>query len=130
MRLTKHRQEILDVLAHASHALSAAEIHATLPHINLVTVYRSLEGFVAADMIKKFHLGEQEATYELQHTPHHHALCDECGRVIHFTVDEVALLKHFSFPDFSISDIDITVRGHCQKHRSHQKPRTKSKQTK
>lgn len=127
MRLTKHRQEILRTLSQSEHALSAAEIHSLLPHINLVTIYRSLDSFVAAAMIKKLHLGEQEAAYEIQHTPHHHAICDDCDRVIHFTVDEEALLSHFSFSDFTISDIDITVRGHCQKHSLPKQQRTKTK---
>lgn len=124
MRLTKHRQEILGVLEAKTAALTAQDIHAALPHINLVTIYRNLETFVAADLVKKLHLGEAEASYEIQEHPHHHAICDECGDVIHFTIDEAALLKHFHFKDFAITDLDITVHGICNKKHLHQKERT------
>jgi Fe2+ or Zn2+ uptake regulation protein len=127
MRLTKHRQEILATLEHSHGALTAQEIHSALPHINLVTIYRNLETFVASDLVKKLHLGEAEASYEIQEHPHHHAICDECGNVIHFTVDEAALLKHFKFADFTITDLDITVHGTCRGKHLHQKdsPQTK-----
>lgn len=119
MRLTKHRQEVLSALESASEALSAAQIHSLLPQINLVTIYRTLEYFTNEGLTKRLYLNDQEAQYELADEPHHHAVCDYCDRVIHFTVDEAALLKHFSFKDFNISDIDITVRGHCQNKHLH-----------
>ncbi len=128
MRRTKHRSEILAVLESKPCALTAQEIHTSLPHINLTTIYRNLETFVAAGLIKKLHLGEAEASYEIQEHPHHHALCDECGEVIHFTIDEAALLKHFDFKDFTITDLDITVHGICGKNHLHQKERAQAKQ--
>ncbi len=119
MRLTKHRQEILDTLDKSEEALSAANIHSALPHINLVTIYRSLEYFVKAGEIKKLHLDGQEAQFEIQHEPHHHAICNECNKVIHFTVNDTELIKEFSLPGFDIENIEITLRGICnQKHSS------------
>ena len=53
MRITKHRQEILDTLDKSENTLSASDIHALLPHINLVTIYRNLEKFVSEGLIKK-----------------------------------------------------------------------------
>ncbi len=119
MRLTKHRQTILDYLDRNAQALSAAEIHAALPLINLVTIYRSLEFFVEKGMITKLHLGKQEAIYEKQHEPHHHAVCNECEKVIHFTLDDENLKKEFSLPGFNIEDVEITIRGNCKS--THQK---------
>lgn len=128
MRLTKHRTEILAALEAKQCALTAQEIHASLPHINLTTVYRSLEAFVTAGLVKKLHLGEAEASYELEDHSHHHAICDDCGRVIHFTLDEEALLKHFKFTDFTITDLDITVHGTCHGPHLHKKQRSQTKQ--
>ncbi len=118
MKLTKHRQEILQALDESEDTLSAAAIHTTLPHINLVTIYRSLEYFVKAGAIKKLHLGEQEAQYELQHEPHHHAICNECNQITHFTVENKELMKEFSLPGFVIEDLEINLRGTCSKHNS------------
>jgi Fur family transcriptional regulator, peroxide stress response regulator len=119
MRLTKHRQEILNTLDNSDETMSAGDIHTALPHINLVTIYRNLEYFVKAGEIKKLHLDEQEAQYEIQHEPHHHAICNECNMVIHFTVNDKKLIKEFSLPDFDIKGIEITLRGSC--HHLHQK---------
>ncbi len=126
MRLTTHRKEILALLAKQEEALSAAEIHTLLPHINLVTIYRSLEQFVAADLVKKLFLGEQEAVYELQAEPHHHAICSSCQKVIHFTFADEDLKQKFSIPGFYVDDIEVTVHGQCRRH-LHQQPRTKAK---
>ncbi len=113
MRLTKHRQEILNFLESNTEAVSATQIYTALPHINLVTIYRTLEYFINEKIIKKLHLSEQEAYYEIQEEPHHHAICNDCNKVIHFTVDDSELIKEFSLPNFTISDIEITLRGNC-----------------
>lgn len=123
MRQTKHRQTILDFLNHTPQALSAAEIHAALPKINLVTIYRNLESFVESGLVTKLNLGKKEAVYEIQHEPHHHAICSDCEKVIHFTLDEENLKKEFSLPGFDISDIEITLKGSCKK--SHKKSKSK-----
>ncbi len=121
MRLTKHRQEILNKLEKSSKALSAQSLHSSLPHINLVTIYRNLESFVKAGMIKKLHLNNQEAYYEKQKTPHHHAVCNDCERVIHFIVKDKEIIRKLDFSDFVVSDLEITVRGTCKN--KHQKSR-------
>lgn len=116
MRQTKHRQTILDFLEHTPQALSAAEIHAALPKINLVTIYRNLESFVASGQVTKLHLGKKEAVYEKQHEPHHHAVCSDCEKVIHFTLDDENLKKEFSLPGFNIKNIEFTLKGSCTNH--------------
>ena len=113
MKITKHRQEILDILDHSEEALSASEIFASLPHINLATIYRNLESFVEAGTVTKLNLGGDEARFEIQHEPHHHAICDDCNKVLHFTVNDAELIKEFTLPDFDIKNIEVTLRGTC-----------------
>ena len=118
MRITKHRQEILDILDHQEDALSASDIHTKLPHINLATIYRNLESFVEAGTITKLNLGGEEAQYEIQDEPHHHAICNECNKVIHFTVDDEKLVKEFALPGFLITNLEVTLRGTCATHKT------------
>jgi Fe2+ or Zn2+ uptake regulation protein len=113
MRLTKHRQEILETLRHHHGALSASAIHHKLPHINLVTIYRNLENFAAAGTIKKLHLDSAEARFEYQDHPHHHAVCSDCKRVIHFKAPDEKIKKILGLTEFNITDLELTVRGHC-----------------
>ncbi len=113
MRITKYRQEIIDLLDSSEEALSAAEMHASLPHINLVTIYRNLESFVKVGTVTKLNLGGDEARFEIQHEPHHHAICNTCNKVIHFTVDDEELIREFALPGFSIKNIEVTLHGTC-----------------
>ena len=116
-KLTKKRQAILDVLKKQKEALSAVEVHALVPEVDLATVYRNLEWFTNEKLIKKLQLGSQEARFEYQHVPHHHAVCTECERVIHFTAPDEKIKKLLGVTDFEVDEIEVTVRGIC----NHQK---------
>lgn len=117
MRITKLRQQILAVLEQSHEAMSASDIHQALPHINLVTIYRNLDSFTNESIVKKLHLGEQESVYEIQKTPHHHAICDECNKIIHFTLEEKSLIPKLALPEFVIEDLEFVVRGKCRNHK-------------
>lgn len=128
MRITKHRQEILDTLSESRDTLSASDIHSNLPHINLVTIYRNLERFVSEGLIKKLHLDNQETLYENKSEPHHHAICNDCERVIHFSLKDKKIINKIQIPNFTIDNIDIIVRGSCNK--LHQNQGTESQKEK
>lgn len=116
MRLTTHRKEILNHLTRCGEALSASDLHTALPHINLVTIYRALDYLVAESAVKKVHLAGGEAFFEVQHEPHHHAICTDCGKVIHFTTNDTELAKEFSLPGFIVTDLAVTINGRCRTH--------------
>ena len=113
MRLTKHRQVILDTLKSQHETLSASQLHALLPDIDKVTIYRSLELFVSEGLIKKLNLGGAEATFEYQSHPHHHAVCTNCDQVVHFTIPDQVIEKYLNLPNFVINDIEVVVHGTC-----------------
>ena len=116
-RYSKKREEILTVLKAEHGALSAADIHTKLPTIDLTTIYRNLERFVADGEVKKLMLNDREAQYEYQTKPHHHAVCTECERVIHFTAPDEKIKKLLGVKDFQVDELEVTVRGICkQKH--------------
>ena len=113
MRLTKHRKEIIDTLKKSHGTLSANDLHKLLPAIDQVTIYRNLDLFVAEGTIKKLHLDGNEARFEYQAHPHHHAICNDCDRVIHFNATDEKLRQVLNIPDFDITSIDLVVRGNC-----------------
>jgi len=115
-RLTNHRREVLELLSNSAEACSAGQIHEHLPHINLVTIYRALDYLAEHGLVHKLRLDGEEALFEVQHEPHHHALCTECGTVIHFTTDNKKLENEFSLPGFTVTDLEVTLRGRCRKH--------------
>lgn len=113
-RQSKKREQILHVL-HTEHgALSAAQLHEKLPHLDKATIYRNLELFVADGLIKKLQLGSKEAVYEYASDPHHHAVCSKCERVIHFTAPDEKILKLLGLQDFEVEELEVTVRGSCK----------------
>lgn len=114
IRLTKKRQQILETLEQHHGTLSAAAIHARLPEIDLATIYRNLELFTAEKLIKKIHLDSTEAVFEHQSEPHHHALCTDCERVIHFTAPDDQIKQLLGIADFDVDEIEVTVRGTCR----------------
>lgn len=113
LRMTKQRHAILAALQASAEAMSAAEVHAAVPDIDLATVYRNLEHFTETKLIRKLQLGTGEARFEYQHEPHHHAVCTECERVIHFTAPDQKLKQLLGVPDFDVDEIEVTVRGVC-----------------
>jgi Fe2+ or Zn2+ uptake regulation protein len=116
-RFSQKREDIRKLLAEQGGALSAAAIHTSLSHIDLTTIYRNLDQFVLNGDVKKITLGG-EALYEYQPHPHHHAICNECKRVIHFTAPDDKIKRLLGLNDFVISNLEMTVHGLC----NHTKP--------
>jgi Fur family peroxide stress response transcriptional regulator len=113
-RLTKNRSAVLEVLKCGTEALSAGEIHTKLPKMDLVTIYRSLDYLAEHKLIKKLSLNSQEAKFEYQRVPHHHAVCTDCERVIHFTAPDEKIKELLGIKDFLVDELEVTVKGICK----------------
>ena len=98
----------------ANEALSAKDIHSLLPATDLVTIYRALELFTKEKTISALHFDTSETKYEYQHTPHHHAICDNCEKIIHFDAKNEKIKQLLELDDFAIESIEVTVRGTCK----------------
>lgn len=112
-RHSKKREQILDMLKQEHGVLSANEIHSKLSNLDLATIYRNLDIFVADGVVKKLQLGGKEAVYEYSYEPHHHAICNECNKVIHFTAPDDKIKKLLGIKEFQVEDLEVTVRGVC-----------------
>lgn len=113
LRITKQRQELIDFLRTRGGAWSAAQVKSHLPHLDLATIYRNLERFTTEGLIKKLYLTDGEALFEYQATPHHHAICRSCHKIIHLDVPETKLQKLIQLNNFEVDAVDIIVRGTC-----------------
>ena len=94
-------------------ALSATTIRSLLPELDLTTIYRNLEIFIADGTVRKLYFDSSEALYEFQAHPHHHAVCSTCNRVIHFNAPDEQIKKLLGLTDFIITDFEMTIRGKC-----------------
>lgn len=83
IRPTPRRVALLDALITAARPIAADELHARVKKVDLVTVYRTLESFVTADLVREVRFKDDVVRYELaeraQH--HHHLVCTRCNRV-------------------------------------------------
>jgi Fe2+ or Zn2+ uptake regulation protein len=82
LKITKARLTVLDVFKHAKKPLNLKEIYKlTGGSADLVTLYRNIESLIKLALVKKVHLGEKEAHFELVGEHHHHIVCDNCGKI-------------------------------------------------
>ena len=93
-RLTPQRLMIVSAIEGSRDHISAEEIHAQVatkyPHVNISTVYRTLELLKRLGMVYEINLGEGRIRYHSESSGHHHHLvCQNCGAVI--DIDESAL---------------------------------------
>ena len=145
-RLTRQRQAVVDALAHSGQALSPQDLlehaKATVPSLNLSTVYRQIKGLQDAGQIVRVELPGQPPRFEIAandkasvpvvpehgahershhaHAPHadaspqhhHHFHCTACDRV--FPIHACpGPMNNLAPPGFEVQHHDLTLRGRC-----------------
>lgn len=93
LKNTPNREALLKVLEGANKPLSPQDIFEKIngkggaKGVDRVTVYRTIEAFLKAGLVKRVATGEREAVYELNkpHDDHHHVICLSCKKVEDFT---------------------------------------------
>ena len=113
MKRTKKRQQILDALESVHGCISARALAKKISGIDQATIYRNLDLFVKEGLVKKFLFDGSEAVYESAHTNHHHAVCNDCEKVIHVDVSDKDLVRALDIKDFDIASVELVVRGSC-----------------
>ena len=118
-RLTNQRRAIVRELENGRH-LSAEEMYEHLrgdhPELGLSTVYRTLDLLTELGVARKDDFGEGYSRYELAtERMHHHARCEECGRVIEFNEElmEYLALQVERETGFVTDWHEITLYGRC-----------------
>lgn len=102
LKATLPRLKILEIFQHgnkdrdtsAKRHMSAEDVYKILltesSDISLATVYRVLQQFADAGLLKRHHFDEGKAVFELDEGTHHdHLVCLDCGRVEEFYDAEI-----------------------------------------
>jgi len=120
-RMTPQRVMILSVIEESNRHISAEEIYAQVtakyPHVNISTVYRTLELLKRLGLIYEIDLGEGRIRYHSESKGHHHHLvCQKCGAVIDISESvlfplQAVLLQAFNF---SADLKHIAIFGLCE----------------
>ena len=115
MKQTKKREQILETLQKHHGCISARDLATKLQDIDQATVYRNLDLFVKEGLIKKFVFDGSEMMYEYAEPNHHHAVCDDCERVMHVEINDKKILETINVKGFDVSSVEVLVRGSCAK---------------
>lgn len=123
LKVTPQRQGVFRALhgnarhpsAEAVHALVAAD----MPTVSLRTVYATLHDLADMGELGELELGTGATRFDPNTAPHHHLVCDGCGKVI----DVEATFASVRIPDglehgFEVSGTEIVFRGRCGHCRS------------
>jgi Fe2+ or Zn2+ uptake regulation protein len=83
LKVTQARLGILDVLTHAKKPISINELSLRLQHIDLATLYRTVETLKDLGIVTQVDFHHGHAHYELAtRRHHHHLICQKCGKVV------------------------------------------------
>ena len=87
LRITRQRSIILQALCELEGHVSAEEVYERVTlhrrDVDLSTVYRTLETLHDLDIVSHTDLGHGCTEYEIVgEQPHHHLVCQHCGRMI------------------------------------------------
>jgi len=85
-RLTPQRLMVVKAVEDADSHISAEEIHlhirASYPHMNISTVYRTLELLNELGLVTETDLGDGRVRYHsIGKGHHHHLVCQNCGAI-------------------------------------------------
>lgn len=125
MKLTAQRLAILDAFSSSFEHHTPQEIFGLLedsvPSMSLATVYNTLELFEKLDIITRVCTEEGQAYFDPNVQPHHHAVCNRCGKIFDVFVAEDTLQALISTTqpsphaaqDFSVEQATVWFRGVC-----------------
>lgn len=85
-RLTPQRVIILHAIEHSEGHFSTEEVYAQIkpryPHLNISTVYRTLELLKTMGLVTETNFGDGRVRYHTAEKGHHHHLvCQKCGTI-------------------------------------------------
>jgi len=119
-RLTPQRMMILSAIEGSDDHISAEEIYAQIvakyPHVNISTVYRTLELLKRLGLVTETDLGEGRVRYHpAEQGQHHHLVCRECGAIIDLDDSLLASLKSALLREYQfIADLKhLAIFGRC-----------------
>jgi Fur family ferric uptake transcriptional regulator len=118
-RLTPQRLMILSAIENSDDHISAEEIYAQVtvkyPHVNISTVYRTLELLKGLGLVTETDLGEGRVRYHpADKGQHHHLVCQECGAIIDLNQSVLSPLKEVLLREYNfVADLrHLAIFGH------------------
>ena len=118
LKVTPQRQCIFRVLHGSTVHPTAEAVHAQvvgeMPTVSLRTVYQVLNDLAAMGELTSIDVGTGSTRFDPTLDPHHHLVCDGCGRIhdLHADFGEVAVPSDAGM-GFTVTATEIVFRGLC-----------------
>ncbi len=119
-RLTPQRMLVLAAIENSHDHISAEEIYAQVvekyPHVNISTVYRTLELLNRLDLVTETDMGGGRVRYHpADKGRHHHLVCQECGRIIDLDESVLTSLRRMLLHEheFTADLRHLAIFGRC-----------------
>lgn len=121
-RLTPQRAMVLDAIYHGHGHLTVEEVHervlASSPHVDLSTVYRTLQFLKQLGVIGELRLEGEPARFEAVRLgeEHHHAVCSACGCLLEIEPADLAVLEQIlrTRYGFRANLVHLLIPGLCE----------------
>jgi Fur family ferric uptake transcriptional regulator len=126
LKITRARIAVFSALSKSTTPQDALHIHrdsnlfAEKP-IDLVTVYRILQSYLALRLIRQIEIGEGKYRYELASLPHHHhAVCLNCNRITDINMCNIQSIENTISArlNFEVTAHDMELFGYCSSCRT------------
>ena len=119
-RLTPQRMMVLAAIENSTNHISAEEIYAQVvakyPHVNISTVYRTLDLLKRLGLVTETDLGGGRVRYHPADKGHHHHLvCQECGAITDLDESVLVPLNSTLLQEYKfIADLrHLAIFGRC-----------------
>ena len=119
LKVTPQRLAVYSALAGTKTHPSAEDIHKKLiadnPSISLATVYKTLDSFKTAGLIKELNFCFEHSNYDAVVSNHQHIVCTKCCRVFDVSVKPDDTMRSLVEAEsgFEINDEQIVFYGTC-----------------
>ena len=120
-RKSRQRDRILEVLlgtrSHPTAKWVFDKVRKQFPSLSLGTVYRNLGILVKQGLVSRLDFGSSYDRFEATTLPHHHFVCDSCGRVtdLELPLDHSLTRKLKSATGLAATRLEIRLSGVCDR---------------
>lgn len=120
LKATAQRVVLFKILANSSKHPGVDWIYETAlidhPSISLATVYKTMEAFVDAGIVRKVKSEDGKIRFDADTEKHNHIYCKQSGRIFDFRDEELdqlvsSYLKNKGLENFEMNDFQVVING-------------------